>query len=89
MEDKVNFDVRADRPMPRKMSMRASSYPFDALAIGESFVVDAGLDSSEDGRRTVENRLRSAAVRYGKKLNKKFSCRFIDGERQVGVWRTA
>ena len=27
------------------------------------------------------------AFRYGKKLNKKFSCRFLDDDRQIGVWR--
>lgn len=83
-----DFDIRSDRPMPNKMSLGAVDYPFDSLGVGQSFVVDAGTDKDEDGRRTVENRLRSAAFRYGKKLNKKFSCRFMSDDRKIGVWRT-
>tara|TARA_R100000687_G_scaffold50793_1_gene40415 strand:- start:143 stop:415 length:273 start_codon:yes stop_codon:yes gene_type:complete len=89
MEDAVSdFDIRDDRPMPSKMSLGALDYPFDDLDVGQSFVVDAGSDEDDDGRRTIENRLRSAAFRYGKKLNKKFSCRFMSDDRKIGVWRT-
>jgi len=83
-----NFDIRNDRPMPSKMSLGSLDYPFDDLEVGESFVVDAEADGDSDGRRTVENRLRSAAFRYGKKLNKKFTCRFVSDDRKIGVWRT-
>ena len=83
-----NFDIRDDRPMPSKMSLGALNYPFDDLDVGQSFVVDAGTDENDDGRRTIENRLRSAAFRYGKKLNKKFTCRFVSDDRKIGVWRT-
>ncbi len=83
-----DFDIRDDRPMPSKMSLGALDYPFDNLDIGESFVVDAETDEDDDGRRTIENRLRSAAFRYGKKLNKKFTCRFMSNDRKIGVWRT-
>ena len=70
------------------MSLGSLDYPFDNLDVGQSFVVDAGTDEDNDGRRTIENRLRSAAFRYGKKLNKKFSCRFMSDDRKIGVWRT-
>ena len=83
-----DFDIRDDRPMPSKMSLGYLDYPFDDLGIGESFVVDAETDEEDDGRRTIENRLRSAAFRYGKKLNKKFTCRFVSDNRKIGVWRT-
>ena len=83
-----DFDIRDDRPMPSKMSLGALDYPFDDLDIGESFVVDAETDEEGNGRRTIENRLRSAAFRYGKKLNKKFTCRFVSDDRKIGVWRT-
>ena len=83
-----DFDIRGDRPMRDKMSLGALNYPFDYLEVGQSFVVDAGTDEDNDGRRTIENRLRSAAFRYGKKLNKKFSCRFMSDDRKIGVWRT-
>ena len=83
-----DFDIRDDRPMPSKMSLGALDYPFDDLNVGQSFVVDAGEDEDDDGRSTIENRLRSAAFRYGKKLNKKFSCRFMSDDRKIGVWRT-
>ena len=83
-----DFDIRDDRPMPSKMSLGALDFPFDDLGVGQSFVVDAGSDEDDDGRRTIENRLRSAAFRYGKKLNKKFSCRFMSDDRKIGVWRT-
>ena len=83
-----DFDIRNDRPMPNKMSLGALNYPFDDLDVGQSFVVDAGTDENDDGRRTIENRLRSAAFRYGKKLNKKFSCRFMSNDRKIGGWRT-
>ena len=83
-----DFDIRSDRPMPSKMSLGSLDYPFDNLDVGQSFVVDAGTDEDNDGRRTIENRLRSAAFRYGKKLNKKFSCRFMSNDRKIGVWRT-
>ncbi len=83
-----DFDIRGDRAMPNKMSLGALNYPFDDLDVGQSFVVDAGTDENNDGRRTIENRLRSAAFRYGKKLNKKFSCRFMSNDRKIGVWRT-
>ena len=83
-----DFDIRDDRPMPSKMSLGALDYPFDDLDVGQSFVVDAGADEDDHGRRTIENRLRSAAFRYGKKLNKKFSCRFMSDDRKIGVWRT-
>ena len=83
-----DFDIRSDRPMPSKMSLGSLDYPFDNLDVGQSFVVDAGTDEDNDGRRTIENRLRSAAFRYGKKLNKKFSCRFMSDDRKIGVWRT-
>ena len=83
-----DFDIRDDRPMPSKMSLGSLDYPFDDLEIGESFLVDAGTDEDSNGRRTIENRLRSAAIRYGKKLNKKFSCRFMSDDRKIGVWRT-
>jgi len=83
-----DFDIRDDRPMPSKMSLGALDYPFDDLDVGQSFVVDAGADEDDDGRRTIENRLRSAAFRYGKKLDKKFSCRFMSDDRKIGVWRT-
>jgi len=82
------YMIRDDRPMPSKMSLGALDYPFDDLDVGQSFVVDAGSDEGDDGRRTIENRLRSAAFRYGKKLNKKFSCRFMSDDRKIGVWRT-
>ena len=84
----ILFDIRDDRPMPSKMSLGSLDYPFDKLAVGESFVVDAEADKGDSGRRTIENRLRSAAFRYGKKLNKKFSCRFVSDDRKIGVWRT-
>jgi hypothetical protein len=74
--------------MPSKMSLGSLDYPFDDLEVGGSFVVDAEADGDSDGRRTVENRLRSAAFRYGKKLNKKFTCRFVSDDRKIGVWRT-
>ena len=83
-----DFDIRDDRPMPSKMSLGSLDYPFDDLDVGESFVVDAETDGADDGRRTIENRLRSAAFRYGKKLNKKFTCRFMSNDRKIGVWRT-
>ena len=83
-----NFDIRNDRPMPSKMSLGSLDYPFDDLEVGGAFVVDAEADGDSDGRRTVENRLRSAAFRYGKKLNKKFTCRFVSDDRKIGVWRT-
>ena len=83
-----DFDIRDDRPMPSMMSLGALDYPFDDLGVGQSFVVDAGSDEDDDGRRTIEKRLRSAAFRYGKKLNKKFSCRFMSDDRKIGVWRT-
>ena len=83
-----DFDIRDDRPMPSKMSLGALDYPFDDLGVGQSFVVDAGSYEDDDGRRTIENRLRSAAFRYGKKLDKKFSCRFMSDDRKIGVWRT-
>ena len=83
-----DFNIRDDRPMPSKMSLGSLDYPFDDLEIGESFLVDAGTDEDSNGRRTIENRLRSAAFRYGKKLNKKFTCRFMSDDRKIGVWRT-
>ena len=83
-----DFDISDDRPMPSKMSLGSLDYPFDDLDIGESFVVDAETDEDSNGRRTIENRLRSAAFRYGKKLNKKFTCRFVSNDRKIGVWRT-
>lgn len=83
-----DFDIRDDRPMPSKMSLGSLDYPFDDLDIGQSFVVDAETDEDSNGRRTIENRLRSAAFRYGKKLNKKFTCRFMSNDRKIGVWRT-
>ena len=83
-----DFDIRIDRPMPSKMSLGSLDYPCYNLDVGQSFVVDAGTDEDNDGRRTIENRLRSAAFRYGKKLNKKFSCRFMSDDRKIGVWRT-
>ena len=70
------------------MSLGSLDYPFDDLDIGESFVVNAWTDEENAGRRTIENRLRSAAFRYGKKLNKKFTCRFMSEDRKIGVWRT-
>jgi|TARA_R110002033_G_scaffold80820_2_gene131819 hypothetical protein len=89
MEGEVSdFDIRDDRPMPSKMSLGSLDYPFDDLDIGQSFVVDAETDEDSNGRRTIENRLRSAAFRYGKKLNKKFTCRFMSNDRKIGVWRT-
>ena len=83
-----DFDIRDDRPMPSKMSLGSLDYPFDDLEIGQSFLVDAETDDDSNGRRTIENRLRSAAFRYGKKLNKKFTCRFVSNDRKIGVWRT-
>ena len=83
----TGFEIQSDLPMPKKMSLGALNYPFDELDVGQSFVVDASSDDTSFGRRTIENRLRSAAFRYGKKLNKKFSCRFLDDDRQIGVWR--
>ena len=83
-----DFDIRDARPMPSKMSLGALDYPFDDLGVGQSCVVDAGSDEDAAGRRTIENRLRAAAFRYGKKLNKKFSCRFMSDDRKIGVWRT-
>jgi hypothetical protein len=89
MEGEVSdFDIRDDRPMPSKMSLGSLDYPFDDLEVGESFLVDARTDEASNGRRTIENRLRSAAFRYGKKLNKKFTCRFVNNDREIGVWRT-
>ena len=82
-----DFDIRDDRPMPSKMSLGSLDYPFDDLDIGQSSVVDAETDEEDDGRMTIENRLRSAAFRYGKKLNKKFTCRFVSDDRKIGVWR--
>ena len=83
-----DFDISDDRPMPSKMSLGSLDYPFDDLEIGQSFLVDAETDDDSNGRRTIENRLRSAAFRYGKKLNKKFTCRFMSEDRKIGVWRT-
>jgi len=83
-----DFDISDDRPMPSKMSLGSLDYPFDDLEIGQSFLVDAETDDDSNGRRTIENRLRSAAFRYGKKLNKKFTCRFVSNDRKIGVWRT-
>ena len=69
MEYKIEKGILIPPPV------RRTKYPFGQMEVGDSvFIADDG------GGRVI-----AAACEYGKRHNKKFSCRTVDGG--VRVWR--
>ena len=72
------FVVDKDIPIPEVKSrkLRENRYPWRALSIGDSFVVE------EKDKRSV----RCAACHFGRRLGRKFTTR-TQSNGQVRVWR--
>ena len=71
------FTIEKGIPVPKQVGAgRKNKYPFDAMEVGDSFFVKDG---------TVKTLSRSCGI-YGKRLERKFASRTVDGG--VRVWRT-
>ncbi len=79
-------EIRKGVPLPRAQSSRALDLPFDDMDVGDSFELEVDHDY-ENSTKSMENRIRSAAYRNGKRLDKSFAVRRID-DYTLGVWRT-
>ena len=87
-------EIKKNIPMPRKQSSRTLDLPFEDMDVGDSFEIstkealvvhpEQGLLDESVG---MEGRIRSAAYRNGKRLNRRFAVRRID-DTMLGVWRT-
>ena len=80
-------DILSDVPLPRKLSTRMiNDWPIENLEVGQCFIVPC--DMSEEDKAKIERRLRAAASRYGRRLDRKYAVRRLDAT-QIGLWRTA
>jgi len=79
-------EIRKGVPMPRAQSSRTLDLPFESMDVGDSFEIECDIDYSSSTRQ-LENRIRSAAYRNGKRLGLGFAVRRID-DYTLGVWRT-
>jgi len=80
-------DILNNVPLPRKQSTRMiDEYPIEDLETGQCFMVNCSMGASD--RLKVERRLRAAASRYGRRLDRKYAVRRLDAEK-IGLWRTA
>ena len=90
-------EVRKGVPMPRAQSSRTLDLPFESMDVGDSFEVEirqygdteSDLSTEQYGRYAIqlENRVRSAAYRNGKRLGLRFAVRRLD-DYTLGIWRT-
>jgi hypothetical protein len=81
--------VLKDVPMPRRLSSQTLyTVQFENMEIGDCFIVGdkRSTTSGASERSPVERQLRSSAYNWGKRLDRKFSCRRVDDE-SLGVWR--
>lgn len=77
-ERTIMFPVEKSVPIPK--TRNNSLYPFGQMEVGDSFFIpDAGKSTAAS--------IRACASAFGKKNNRKFSCRQVDGG--VRVWRLA
>lgn len=76
------MEIRSGIPMPDKQSSRHTDLRrlFTDMEVMDSFVFP-------DDKMGSETFVRSAAFRYGKQLERKYSVRRID-EVTLGIWRT-
>jgi hypothetical protein len=74
------FDVQPDVPMPppHRHRRKASKWPFERMAIGDSFLV---ADPAQ------WDRTQQCASIYGRRLKRKFTTRKMDDG--LRVWRVA
>jgi len=79
-------EIRKGVPMPRAQSSRTLDLPFESMDVGDSFEIECDIDY-ESSTKQLENRIRSAAYRNGKRLGLSFAVRRIDAY-TLGVWRT-
>tara|TARA_R100001143_G_C3236038_1_gene76914 strand:- start:126 stop:398 length:273 start_codon:yes stop_codon:yes gene_type:complete len=79
-------EIRKGVPMPRAQSSRTLDLPFENMDVGDSFEIEVDTDY-ETSTKHMENRVRSAAYRNGKRLDLSFAVRRID-DYTLGVWRT-
>ena len=73
--------------IPRKQSNRMiDEWPIEELAVAQCFMVNCD-DNAED-KIKIERRLRAAASRYGRRLDRKYAVRRVDNKK-IGLWRMA
>ena len=58
-------------------------YPFEGMEVNDSFFVACDFED----RAVVANRVRSAAIQWGKRRGLKFTARMVDDG--IRVWRVA
>tara|TARA_R100001086_G_scaffold186439_2_gene104552 strand:+ start:2760 stop:3065 length:306 start_codon:yes stop_codon:yes gene_type:complete len=83
-------DILKDVPMPRRLSSQTLyTSQFENMEVGDCFIVEdtRSTDPKALEKSSVERQLRSSAYNWGKRLDRKFSCRRVDGG-NLGVWRT-
>jgi hypothetical protein len=69
--------MKIDKDVPAPVVTEAVVYPFEAMAVGDSFFVEAG----------VLTRLCNAHGRAGRKLGRRFTARRVEGG--VRIWRVS
>ena len=81
--DKPRYAIEWGIPSPPKWASngRRSKYPFDSMAVGDSFFISA------ERSRKEYSRYGSTVGAATKRLNRKFTIRQVDGG--FRVWRTA
>ena len=90
------YQIEKNVPLPAIVRREANTYPFAEMDVNDSFFVanPAPVDETEEAKTAAEalakgiyNSLSRAKGEHGKKLERKFAIRKVEGG--LRVWRTA
>lgn len=76
----TEFEIKSGVPLPSVETSRRRRWPFHIMSVGDHFDLPCRSSQSKDAIR-----LRAAASYYGRKHNKRFTTRAIEGG--VRCWR--
>ena len=82
--------IRKGVPLPAQTLARWRFYPFEAMEVGDNFILSCIPQSSDLQRQSYVidcRRLANQASKHGLENGKRFACRFVPGG-LMGCWRT-
>jgi hypothetical protein len=82
------MEIKSDIPVPPAAGGRPRVYPFDKMAVGDSFDLPLAGYAAADGSDRVVSRVRSAAKNYARVTGTEFRVRTIREEGVCRCWRS-
>lgn len=69
--------LSADQTVSLRPTRQRLTWPIDQLEIGQSFLI--GMTHGRDDMGHHEDSVRALVIKFNKRLNRRFSCRKVDG----------